>query len=164
MPQRRLSHLKRQRGSILAATVALSAVLSAAAAGFILVSGQVRGGDIEAVNRAKLYYAGEAGLLMGTRRVMKTWTYDAMIGTGFANKTYVSGPTKDVDGVRDSVVLIKNMVTGTFSIVCWATHTYPSDTLMLTWGVKSVNPHIDGDGLLSRLVMEDWRDTVLLRR
>jgi hypothetical protein len=164
MPRRSLPHLKRQRGSILAATVGLSVVLSAAAAGFILVSGQVRGGDVDAINRAKLYYSAESGLLMGTRRVLKTWRSVDMRSSFFASTTYVSGPTKDVDGVRDSVVMIKNVATGAFSIVCWATHSYPSDTVRLTWAVKSVDDPQEGDGLKSRLVMGELRDTVLLRR
>ncbi len=160
--------MRGQRGSVLAGVIALSLVMTLAAAGLITMSANTSIAEISSGADLQLHYAAEAGALLGVcwaRNYAPVKIADNTWPTPDTT-TITRGPLSDgwenIDGFQVKVVMLKPPIAGAGPEVLHRLQVRARDgvnrgVLKISWDIVGVNIE-PGDPLRCNPVRANWKE------
>lgn len=145
--------MRGQAGSILVGVIALSLVMTVAAAGFLYLAANTDRDELDTLRSTQRFNAAETGLVMGMAWLRaKSQVY---IETDAPDSVPISGGYQAMDGWQVEVVLRKTP--GVRTLKSRATEGSGKDTLEITWRVDAVEAVVPPFSILR---MRDRQETL----
>lgn len=165
MPQQQVG--RRQRGSILALTLVITAVLTTGAAGLLITTGVWESDRVNTLERRSLLHAAETGLIMGARWLRQdinepTFAAEYRVDDG-VEKPITPGGYINLNGALVKVTYVYRAGPNAVFMISRATAENCIQTLQLEWQIQQVGTTTFNDGFatLSDIGFTGWTEAIV---